>query len=59
MVDKILAQKEDSDDYLSGDEQPKKPLFQITTGQDEESKGEVTEETHEITDADEIAEMNS
>lgn len=59
MVDKILAQKEDSDDYLSGDEQPKKPLFQITTGQDEESKGEVPEETHEITDADEIAEMNS
>lgn len=31
MVDRILAHKDESDDNLSGDEQPKKPVFQITT----------------------------
>lgn len=29
MVDRILAKKNGSEDDLSGDEQPKKPVFQI------------------------------
>ena len=43
MVDKILAKKEEDDDYLSGEEKPKKPVFQIKSvaDSDEETKEEL------------------
>ena len=49
MVDRILAQKDESNDNLSGDEQPKKPVFQITTvpKQTGDSNMEEEEETKE------------
>jgi hypothetical protein len=47
MVDRILAQKDESDDNLSGDEQPKKPVFQITTVPKQAGDSNMEEETKE------------
>ena len=45
MVDKILEHKEDLGDELSGDEQPKRPVFQIvTTKKDGDQAMEETKE---------------
>jgi hypothetical protein len=55
MVDKILAKKNDSDDNLSGDDQPKKPVFQITTVKKEAGDSKMEEETKEA--ASDVAEQ--
>jgi len=55
MVDKILAKKDDSDDNLSGDDQPQKPVFQITTVQKEAGDSKMEEETKEA--ASDVAEQ--
>lgn len=56
MVDKILAHKGDSENELSGDEQPAKPLFQITTVAKQTGDSNMEEETKEP--ASDVAEQN-